>query len=360
MVQSTHFGCTDSCEAPLASALPRASFSSSSERSSSHGPGFASLNRRDGAGGWSPLVSNKYQWLQIDLGERMEVTAVATQGGYGSSDWVTSYLLMFSDGGRNWKQYRREESIWLLYLFIFGCVGSPVRARAFSSCGKRGPLFIAVRGPLFIAVRGPLTIAAPPAAGHRLQTRRLSSRGSRAQPLRGMRDPPRPGLKPASPASAGRLSTTAPPGKPSSFSIWKNRDTNGLRKLSKTLHLVIDAAGHKVQSTKEKASGPKSGGNQRQAPSSPVPVEPHRTRSSQQRPGVEKGHCQFELKGTEKARQNEEGCQNSWILQNGRLEQFGCECVLLLTKGKKDPKGDSEVIVSVNPITGPGGLSFKV
>ncbi|XP_057395215.1 uncharacterized protein LOC130704559 isoform X3 [Balaenoptera acutorostrata] len=37
----------DSCEAPLASALPRASFSSSSERSSSHGPGFASLNRRD-------------------------------------------------------------------------------------------------------------------------------------------------------------------------------------------------------------------------------------------------------------------------------------------------------------------------
>ncbi|XP_027973208.1 contactin-associated protein-like 3 isoform X2 [Eumetopias jubatus] len=41
----------------------------------------------------------------------MEVTAVATQGGYGSSDWVTSYVLMFSDGGRNWKQYRQEESI---------------------------------------------------------------------------------------------------------------------------------------------------------------------------------------------------------------------------------------------------------
>ncbi|XP_004417372.1 PREDICTED: contactin-associated protein-like 3 [Odobenus rosmarus divergens] len=101
----------NNCDVPLASTLPRESFSSSSELSSSHGPGFASLNRRDGAGGWSPLVSDKYQWLQIDLGERMEVTAVATQGGYGSSDWVTSYVLMFSDGGRNWKQYRREESI---------------------------------------------------------------------------------------------------------------------------------------------------------------------------------------------------------------------------------------------------------
>uniref|UniRef100_A0A8C4LKK4 Uncharacterized protein n=1 Tax=Equus asinus asinus TaxID=83772 RepID=A0A8C4LKK4_EQUAS len=62
-----------------------------------------------GAGGWTPLVSDKNQWLQIDLGERVEVTAVATQGGYGSSDWVTSYLLMFSDSSRNWKQYRREE-----------------------------------------------------------------------------------------------------------------------------------------------------------------------------------------------------------------------------------------------------------
>ena len=79
-------------------------------------------------------------------------------------------------------------------------------ARAFSSCGKREPLFIAVRGPL--------TIVASPVAQHRLQTRGLSNCVSRAQLLRGTRDPPRPGLKPVSPALAGRFSTTAPPGKP--------------------------------------------------------------------------------------------------------------------------------------------------
>ena len=45
-------------------------------------------------------------------------------------------------------------------------------ARAFSSCGKWGPLFIAVRGAL--------TIAASLVAEHGLQTRRLSSCGSRA------------------------------------------------------------------------------------------------------------------------------------------------------------------------------------
>ena len=86
------------------------------------------------------------------------------------------------------------------------------RARASPICGKRGP------PP--ITVRGPLTIAAPPVAEHRLQTRSLSNRGSRAQLLRGTRDPPRPGLEPAPPALAGRLPTTAPPGKPCPFFDW--------------------------------------------------------------------------------------------------------------------------------------------
>ena len=80
-------------------------------------------------------------------------------------------------------------------------------ARAFSSCAKRGPLFIVVHELL--------TIAAPPVVEHRLQMRRLSSCGSRAQLLRGMWDPPRPGLEPMSPALAGRFSTTALQGKPS-------------------------------------------------------------------------------------------------------------------------------------------------
>ena len=85
-------------------------------------------------------------------------------------------------------------------------LGLRFRARAFSSCGKRGPLFIAVRGPL--------TTTASLVAEHRLQTRRLNSCGSRAQSLCDMWDPPRPGLEPVSPALAGRFSTTAPPGKP--------------------------------------------------------------------------------------------------------------------------------------------------
>ena len=76
------------------------------------------------------------------------------------SSWFLTWLVFF---------------FFNIYLFIYlfiAVLGLSCCARAFSSCGKRGPLFIAVRGPLIIA--------ASPVAEHRLQTRRLSSCGSQA------------------------------------------------------------------------------------------------------------------------------------------------------------------------------------
>ena len=98
-----------------------------------------------------------------------------------------------------------------IYLFL-AVLGLSFFARALSSCGERGPLLIVVRGPL--------TVAASLVAEHRLQMRRLSRCGSRAQLLRGMWDLPRPGLEPVSPALTGRFSTTAPPGKPSLYAFY--------------------------------------------------------------------------------------------------------------------------------------------
>ena len=99
--------------------------------------------------------------------------------------------------------------LFLINLFIYlflAVLGLRFCVRAFSSCGEWGPLFIAVRGPI--------TVAASPVAEHRLQTRRLSSCGSRAPLLHGMWDLPRPGLEPVYPALAAGFLTTAPPGKP--------------------------------------------------------------------------------------------------------------------------------------------------
>ena len=86
-------------------------------------------------------------------------------------------------------QDRHHRNFFFFNLFIYLAVlGLRFCARAFSSCSEQGPLFIAVRGPL--------TLTASLVAEHRLQTRRLSSCGSRAQLCRGMWDLPRPGLEP--------------------------------------------------------------------------------------------------------------------------------------------------------------------
>ena len=59
-----------------------------------------------------------------------------------------------------------------LFILFLAALGLHCCVWAFSSCGKRGPLFIVVHGPF--------VVVASLVAGHRLQTRRLSSCGSRA------------------------------------------------------------------------------------------------------------------------------------------------------------------------------------
>uniref|UniRef100_A0A8C2ZWY4 Contactin associated protein family member 5 n=1 Tax=Cyclopterus lumpus TaxID=8103 RepID=A0A8C2ZWY4_CYCLU len=77
-----------------------------------------------GAGGWSPVVTEQEPWLQVDLKEQMEVTAVATQGRFDSWDWVGGYLLLYSDTGRAWKQYRHEDGSSLWHFRLVGNVNS--------------------------------------------------------------------------------------------------------------------------------------------------------------------------------------------------------------------------------------------
>uniref|UniRef100_A0AAR2JZL6 Contactin associated protein-like 5a n=1 Tax=Pygocentrus nattereri TaxID=42514 RepID=A0AAR2JZL6_PYGNA len=64
------------------------------------------------AGGWSPGSEDHRPWLQLDLRDRLEITAIATQGRWGSSDWVNSYHLQYSDSGRTWRSYRQDDVPW--------------------------------------------------------------------------------------------------------------------------------------------------------------------------------------------------------------------------------------------------------
>ncbi|KAK3533182.1 hypothetical protein QTP70_013011 [Hemibagrus guttatus] len=64
------------------------------------------------SGGWSPDSEDRRPWLQLDLRDRLEVTVVATQGRWGSADWVSSYQLQYSDSGRTWRSYRQDNMPW--------------------------------------------------------------------------------------------------------------------------------------------------------------------------------------------------------------------------------------------------------
>ena len=86
-----------------------------------------------------------------------------------AENYVQQYLC--PTGTQNLEEAALLRKSLFIYLFL-AVLGLRFCARAFSSCGKRGPLFIAVRGLL--------TIAASLVAEHRLQLRRLSSCGSRA------------------------------------------------------------------------------------------------------------------------------------------------------------------------------------
>ena len=106
----------------------------------------------------------------------------------------------------------------LFFLFFFYLFLATLSLRccawAFSSCGERGLLFVAVCG-LLIAVASLVVEHGLQAHGlQQLWHAGFSSCGARAQLPRGMWVLPVSGLEPVSPALAGGFLTTAPPGKP--------------------------------------------------------------------------------------------------------------------------------------------------
>ena len=129
----------------------------------------------------------------------------------------------------------------ILCIYFLAALGLHYCARAFSSCDERGLFFIVVRG-LLIAVAS--LIAEHGLQEHGLQqlwhaasvavARGLQSTGSVIVAHRlscsatGMWDLPRPGLKPVSPALAGRFLTTPPPGK-SHYICYLSTETKVVR-----------------------------------------------------------------------------------------------------------------------------------
>ena len=112
-----------------------------------------------------------------------------------------------------------------IYLFIYGCVGSSLLRVSFLQLRGAGTIFHGSAqaspccgffccGAQALGMRASVVVACGlSSCGLRALEHRLSSCGTRAQLLHGMRDLPRPGIKPMYAALAGGFLTTVPPGK---------------------------------------------------------------------------------------------------------------------------------------------------
>ena len=63
----------------------------------------------DKEGAWVPSSKRAYfQWLQVDLDRYTVVTGIATQGRNDANQWVTSYMLQYSEDGVTFVYYKEQ------------------------------------------------------------------------------------------------------------------------------------------------------------------------------------------------------------------------------------------------------------
>lgn len=72
--------------------------------------GRLNVQHSPGKGGsWAAQYLDQNQWLQIDVGSQYtKVTRVATQGRSDHPQWVTKYMLQYSNSGGNFHDYRQQ------------------------------------------------------------------------------------------------------------------------------------------------------------------------------------------------------------------------------------------------------------
>ena len=96
--------------------VPDAAFSASSSAHANYAPARARLNLQGnskGHGAWCAKTNDGKQWLQIDFGELVRVTKVATQGQQNSNNWVTKFTLYYSVDGIHWAEYKENSVTWV-------------------------------------------------------------------------------------------------------------------------------------------------------------------------------------------------------------------------------------------------------
>ena len=93
--------------------IPDTAISESSAWSPIHKGGKARLNL---AGAWYAALNDKTPYIQVNLGQRTNITGLATQGYSGS--YVTRYQVSYSLDKSTWRYYRENSAIKVCYILF--------------------------------------------------------------------------------------------------------------------------------------------------------------------------------------------------------------------------------------------------
>ncbi len=97
--------------------IPDAAFSASSILTRAHSASRARLHtqvRNLQAAGWAPRLSDRAPWLQVDLGTRMIIAGIGTQGGryfwWSMGGCVRKFKVSFKTSEKGWQIYGKNNS----------------------------------------------------------------------------------------------------------------------------------------------------------------------------------------------------------------------------------------------------------
>ncbi|XP_018363259.1 PREDICTED: neurexin-4 isoform X2 [Trachymyrmex cornetzi] len=72
------------------------------------GPNNARLH---GDSAWSPELSSYNQHLTMELGDRYEIRSISTRGRAHTNEYVTEYIIQYSDDGQAWATYETQDGV---------------------------------------------------------------------------------------------------------------------------------------------------------------------------------------------------------------------------------------------------------
>ena len=70
-------------------------------------------------GGWCAAANDVNQWFQVDFGKYAKIQRISTQGRQESAQWVTSYILSYSQDGVFFKDYRANGELKVRFSKVF-------------------------------------------------------------------------------------------------------------------------------------------------------------------------------------------------------------------------------------------------